>query len=92
MIRTILWVVFLIVAVLYVPLWVQLVLFVAAIIIGPYRFFMIIPAIISDALYAPGAYLNITHHWMTLLVLALLGIHYFITKKLRIRTAYGLEA
>ncbi|MEO5645987.1 MAG: hypothetical protein ABIO57_02870 [Candidatus Paceibacterota bacterium] len=92
MIRTILWIVFLILAVLYVPLWLQLALFVAAIIIGPYRFFMVLPAIISDALYAPGSFLSISHHWMTILILALLGIHYVVMKKLRIRTVYGLEA
>ncbi len=87
-----LWVVFLIVAVLYVPLWVQVVFFVAAIIFDPYRFFMIIPAIVSDALYAPGSYLSPAHHLMTILVLALLCLHYFIMKKLRVRTIYGLEA
>lgn len=92
MLRTIALIALLIIAVLYLPLWVQLVLFVAAILIGPYRFFMVIPAIVSDALYAPGSWMNPSAHWMTLLVLGLLGIHYFVMKKLRIRTVYGLEA
>ena len=92
MVRIFLGILLLLAAVLWFPLWVQIALFVLAIIIVPYRFFLIIPAIVSDALYAPGSALSIRSHWMTLLVLTLLGIHYFIMKKLRIRTLYGLEA
>jgi hypothetical protein len=78
--------------VLWLPVWLQVVLFVAAVLIGPYRFFMVIPAIISDAVYAPTAHFSLAYHWMTLFVFALLGLHWFIMKKLRIPTMYGVEA
>jgi hypothetical protein len=92
MVRSVALILILLLAVFWLPSWLQLALFVAAILIGPYRFFMVLPAIVSDALYAPGSYWHLSSHWMTLLVLALLGIHYFIMKKLRIRAVYGLEA
>lgn len=82
----------LIVAVVWLPVWVQVVLFVTAVILVQYRFFLVIPAIISDALYTSHSAWNIRSHYMTLLVLALLALHYFIMKKMRIRTLYGLEA
>ncbi len=92
MIRTLILIALLLSAVLYLPLWIQLVLFVAAVLIGPYRFFMLVPAIVSDALYAPSMHFSLTGHWMTLIVLALLVLHWFIMKKLRIPTMYGVEA
>jgi len=92
MLRTIIGILLLLLAVLWLPVWLQVVLFVAAILIGPYRFFFVIPAIISDALYAPGTAWSLTAHWMTLLVLALLAIYWLSIKKLRVRTVYGLEA
>lgn len=92
MIRTIIIVLLLICAVLWLPVWLQVVLFAAAILIGPYRFFMVIPAIVSDALYAPTVHFSLAYHWMTLLVFVLLGLHWFIMKKLRIPTMYGVEA
>lgn len=92
MIRIVGAIVLLLAAVLWLPLWVQIGLFVIAIIVVPYRFFLVIPAIFSDALYAPTTHFSLKAHWMTLLVLVLLGIHYFIMKKMRIRTLYGLEA
>jgi hypothetical protein len=92
MIRTVLWIVLLGAAVFLTPLWVQMILFVAAIISGPYRFFFVIPAIVSDAIYAPGSVFMLSSHDMLIFVLVLLLIHWFIMKKLRIRTIYGLEA
>jgi hypothetical protein len=79
-------------AVLWLPVWLQIVLFALAVIVGPYRFFFIIPAIVSDALYAPSMHFSLATHWMTLIVLAMLGLHWVVTKSLRIPTVYGLEA
>ncbi len=92
MIRTLIIIVLLLCAVLWLPLWLQIVLFALAIVIGPYRFFFIIPAIVSDALYAPSTHFSLTNHWMTLVALVLLGLHWFIMKKMRIPVMYGLEA
>jgi hypothetical protein len=85
-------IVLLLAAVLWLPLWVQIAFFIIAIIVIPYRFFLVLPAIFSDALYAPTSHFSLSTHWMTVSVLVLLAIHYFIMKKLRIRTLYGLEA
>jgi hypothetical protein len=92
MIRTIVGVTLLIVAVLLLPAWIQVVLFVAAIIVLPYRSFVLIPAIISDALYAPTSHISPSTHWLTLLVAALLAIHWYTMKKMRVQHLYGLEA
>ncbi|MES2224917.1 MAG: hypothetical protein V4478_02935 [Patescibacteria group bacterium] len=92
MVRTILWIAALGAAVLWLPVWLQILLFITAIISGPYRFFFILPAIASDALYAPGSVFAIQNHWMTLLVLGLLAAHWLIMRTLRISTLYGLEA
>jgi hypothetical protein len=92
MLRSIGGIVLFMMAILWLPVWVQIAVCIIAIILIPYRFFLVLPAIFSDALYAPTAHFSLTAHWMTLTVLALLGIHYGIIKKMRIRTAYGLEA
>jgi hypothetical protein len=55
-------------------------------------FLALIPAIVSDALYAPGSVWKLSHHWMTVLVLAALLLHYLVMRKLRVRSTYGLEA
>jgi hypothetical protein len=92
MIRTIVGVILLIGAVLWLPVWVQLALFAIAVIVLPYRFFVIIPAIISDALYAPTTRFSLVTHWSTLIVIAMLGIHWYVMKKMRLQHVYGLEA
>ncbi len=92
MIRTVIGIMVLLAAVLWLPLWLQLVLFAAAIIIGPYRFFFIIPAIVSDALYAPTSRLSISNHWVTIIVFGMLALHWGIMKVLRVPTVYGVEA
>ncbi|MDB5254850.1 MAG: hypothetical protein JWL92_226 [Candidatus Nomurabacteria bacterium] len=92
MIRTLIGIILLIVAILWLPLWVQLVLFAIFILIDANRSFAVIPAVISDALYAPGSVWNVHSHWMTLLVLAALLLYYIVIKKLRVRSTYGLEA
>ncbi len=92
MIRTLIGIILLIVAVLWLPLWVQLILFALVIVTDPNRLLVLIPAIISDALYAPGSVWNLSHHIVVLIVLAALGLHYFIVRKLRVRSTYGLEA
>ncbi|HTH92869.1 MAG TPA: hypothetical protein VL576_00070 [Candidatus Paceibacterota bacterium] len=92
MIRTIAGVIILIGVVLWFPVWIQVVFFAAAVILLPYKFLILIPAIIGDALYAPSTQLSLTSHWMTLIVLAMLGIHWYVMKKMRVQRVYGLEA
>ena len=93
MIRTIIGVVVLLCAILWLPLWLQLVLFALAVILVPYRVALLVPAIVSDALYAPTAHFSLYSHWLTLIVLAMLGIHWFVIRKMRVNSPfYGLEA
>jgi len=92
MIRTIIGIVLLVAAVLWLPIWLQIVLFAIAIAVLPYRFFVLVPAVISDALYAPSSHFSLTTHWLTLIVLAMLGLQWFIMKKMRVNSFYGLEA
>jgi hypothetical protein len=53
MVRTIVGVIILIGVVVWLPIWAQLVFFAAAIILLPYQYVVLIPAVIGDALYAP---------------------------------------
>jgi hypothetical protein len=92
MIRTLIGILLLIAAIFWFPLWIQLVLFAVFIITDRTPFLAIIPAVMSDALYAPGSPFSATHHWMTLIVLVALALHYVIIRKLRVRSLYGVEA
>lgn len=92
MIRTIVGIVLLIVAILWLPVWIQVALFAAAVIALPYRWYVLIPAILADALYAPTTQFSLASHWMTLIVLAMLGTYWFAQKKMRVQSIYGLEA
>ena len=92
MIRTIVGVILLIAAVLWLPIWIQVVLFAIGVILLKYRFYVLIPAIIGDALYAPSTHFSLSGHWLTLIVLAMLGIHWYVMKKMRVQSFYGLEA
>lgn len=92
MVRTIVGVIILLLAVMWLPVWLQLALFAVAVIVAPYRLFLLIPAIISDAWYAPSMRFSLSAHWLTLVVLAMIGIHWYVMKKMRVQHLYGLEA
>jgi hypothetical protein len=92
MIRTIIGIVLLLCAVLWLPVWLQLLLFAIAVVVIPYRAYILLSAIVSDALYAPTSHFSLTAHWMTLIVLAMIGLYWFIMRKLRVTPFYGLEA
>jgi hypothetical protein len=93
MIRTIIGVIILIGAVLWLPIWIQLALFAVAVVLLQYRYAVLIPAIMGDALYAPTPhFFNLANHWLTLIVLAMLAVYWYALKKLRVQHAYGLEA
>jgi hypothetical protein len=92
MIRTVIGIILLIATVLWLPIWAQLTLFAAAVVVLPYRLYVLIPAVISDALYAPTTRLSLSAHWLTLIVLTMLGVHWYVIKKMRVQSIYGLEA
>lgn len=82
MIRTLIGVVLAIATVLWLPFWFQVVFFVVAVLILPYRLFLLIPAIVADAVYAPVH--TLAHLKMTFLVAAMLIIWYVIVTQTRL--------
>ncbi len=87
MFRTILIVIGLIAAVLWLPLWVQLILLSVALFVTPYRLGLFVPAIISDVLYAPTS--SILHFKMTAIVACLLVVWWIIMHRTRLGERYA---
>lgn len=93
MVRTIAGLIILIGAVVWLPIWVQVAFFAAAIILLPYQYVVLIPAVIGDALYAPnGRIFTLSNHWLLIIVGAMLIIYWYSMKKMRVQRVYGLEA
>lgn len=82
MIKTIIAVVILIGAVLFVPVWVQAVLFVATLFVVRQQLLLVVPAIVADVVYAPT--ISLTHLKMTTIALVLVGISYIIRTQTRL--------
>lgn len=76
-------------AVIWLPVWAQLGLFVVAILLVKYRLVMLIPAIFADALYAPTVHLSIFNFKMTIFVLTLLLIYWLVITQTRIGVLYA---
>jgi hypothetical protein len=82
MIRTIAAVIVLLGAILWSPVWVQLILFACAIVLVRYRAVLLIPAIVSDVLYAPTP--SLAHMKCTLVVAAMIGVWYLLMTQTRL--------
>lgn len=87
MIRTILAMLGLIAAVLWLPLWVQLILFCVAVLLVRYRLALFVPAVLADVLYAPQP--NIIYCKMTVLVGVLIILWWVVMTKTRIGERYA---
>lgn len=87
MIRTILITIGLVAAVLWLPLWVQIVLFCVGLLVVRYRLTLFIPAILADVLYAPQPSLIFCK--MTVLVTTLLVIWWILIHKTRLGERYA---
>ena len=72
--RTLVAILILLAAILFLPVWVQIVFFVLAVLGVHYRIALIIPAIISDIVYAPNTQFSVYNFKMTILVVVLLVI------------------
>jgi len=90
MIRTGLIVLGLLAAIVWLPFWVQAVLFVVGTIIAPYRLALFVPAVFADALYAPGTGSLMVAHY-TIGVAVLLVVHWILIKKTRVGELYAME-
>lgn len=82
MIRTISILFVLLAAVLWLPVWVQIVLFACAVVVVRYRFALLVPAIIADALYAPTV--SLLHLKLTVVVGVMIGLWYLLVTQTRL--------
>jgi hypothetical protein len=73
------------------PLWIQVLLYICAIIFIPNRVLFLLPAVIADLYYAPTTALTLQNLTTTLLVGGLLLVHWVVVHKTRIKNIYGLE-
>ena len=89
MIRTILVVLVLVAAVFWLSLWMQTVLFIIGLLVARYYMLIIIPAILSDVLYAPTARLTVMQLKMTFLVGIVSTLYWLVLHKTRIGEQYG---
>lgn len=79
-------------SVLLLPLWANIGLFVVALFVIPHRLALFLPAILSDALYAPTAGFAPAGLLMTLLVGVLLVVHWLLMTQTRVaQLLYGVE-
>lgn len=86
--KTVLFVLFLIAAVLWLPIYVQVICFILAIILIKYNTFILFPAILADSIYAPTTNFSFFNFKLTLLVGFLILIHWFFITKTRIGSFY----
>lgn len=77
-------------AILWLPLWAQFSIFFILIIITPYQFLLLLPAMVADALYAPVG-TGFMYAKYTIFVSVLLVIHWAIVSKTRVKDIYVLE-
>ncbi|MFZ4500302.1 MAG: hypothetical protein ACOYMZ_02250 [Minisyncoccia bacterium] len=91
MIRTTLAIAVILAAILWLPLWVQLVLFGLSVVVLPYRLLLFIPAAFADALYAPVG-ISIPGLKYTLVVAGLIILQWVIVNKTRVKDFYAVEA
>ncbi len=76
-------------AVVWTPLWVQIILLAVAIIVVRHRVFLILPAILADALYAPTRAFDLGIFQTTLAVAGILFIHWVVTSQTRFGELYA---
>jgi hypothetical protein len=74
MLRTLLFLAFIIVATIFLPFWLQAILYVLALFVIPNKIFLILPAIIADAWYSPVRAFSFENNKTTIFVIALLFV------------------
>ena len=91
MVRTILAVITLFCAALFLPFWLQVALYVVAIIFVRHRAFLLLPALLSDTWYAPVRSFTVSNNKTFLLVSVMILVYLLIIRTTRISERYGLE-
>lgn len=75
-------------SVFWAPFWVQGVLFFAAILLVRHRIFLLLPAVLADALYVPGDGFHLGMFHTTLVVAFVILVHFLITTQTRFSDMY----
>lgn len=91
MLRTILFVGFIIFATFFLPFWAQIIIYILGLFLIPYKVALLLGAILSDTLYSPLRSLSFDNNKTTIFVLVLLFIYFIIRNNTRITQRYGLE-
>ncbi len=90
MIRTVLAVIILFGVALFLPFWLQVLLYVLAVVLVKHRSLLLLPALFSDAWYAPVRDLSIVHNKTFLVVLGMIFVYLLIMRTTRFSHRYGL--
>lgn len=92
MIRSLIALGILVVATFFLPVWAQLILYAIVLCSVKYGWGIIIPALLSDAWYAPVHTLfSLRSNMMTLLALCMVLVYTVLIRSTRISQQYGLE-
>lgn len=89
MFRTAIFLAILFVSTIFLPFWVQILLYILSVFFVKYRFLILIPAIFSDIWYAPYNSFSLGNNKTFLIVLSILSIYFLINKVTRKREKYG---
>jgi hypothetical protein len=91
MIRTLLFLICVVFATIFLPFWFQAILYVLALFFVPKKIFIILPAIIADAWYSPVRDFSFENNKTTVFVIGILIFYFLIINNTRISQRYGLE-
>jgi len=88
MIRSLIGVLILFVAMFYMPIWAQIILFVGAVFLLPHRWLFLIPAVFYDVLYSPTSSFSLFNSFanfkMTIVVLLCVVVCELIVRNMRV--------
>ena len=91
MIRTIVALIVLFFATFFLPFWLQVVLYVVAILTVRHRIWLLLPALFADLWYSPVRSLSFHSNKTILLVFGMLVIYFVIVRNTRVTQTYGLS-
>lgn len=91
MFRALVAILILICAILWLPFWLQIVIFAVAIILVRLRLLLILPAILADLIYAPTHNLSFVNFRVSLLIIAMIVLWQVLISQTRLADLYVLE-
>lgn len=91
MLKTLIAVALLCLAVVYLPIFVQIAMFAVAVVFVRYQLLLLVPAFFADAWYSPVRAVSFGNNKMTLIVIGMIVFYYIVMRMTRIRERYGLE-